>query len=50
MNNVLWVKFGWSDYYRGGLIDGNFGWLNDNRGKKKESRGRIAPAVMPSRR
>jgi hypothetical protein len=24
MKKVLWVKFGWSDYYQGGLVDGNF--------------------------
>ena len=27
MEKVLWVKFGWSDYYRGGPIDGNFDHL-----------------------
>lgn len=47
MKKVLWVKFGWSDYYRGGPIDGNFGWLNDNRGKKKEGRGHEAFNFMP---
>ena len=26
---LLWVKFGWSDYYRGGLIDGNFPFIQD---------------------
>ena len=47
MKKVLWVKFGWSDYYRGGPVDGNFGWLNDNRGKKKEGRGHEAPNFLP---
>lgn len=42
MKKFLWVKFGWSDYYRGGLVDGNFGWLNDNKGKKNEGRGHEA--------
>lgn len=28
MHKVLWVKFGWSEYYRGGAVDGNFGYLN----------------------
>lgn len=42
MKKILWVKFGWSDYYRGGLVDGNFGWLNDNKGKKNEGRGHEA--------
>ena len=27
MDKVLWVKFGWSDYYRGGSVDGNFSYL-----------------------
>lgn len=42
MKKILWVKFGWSEFYRGGLVDGNFGWLNDNRGKKDEGRGHEA--------
>jgi len=28
-NKLLWVKFGWSDYYRGGPIDGNFPFIQD---------------------
>ncbi|HHQ6589684.1 TPA: DUF3883 domain-containing protein [Serratia fonticola] len=39
MQKILWVKFGWSQYYRGGAIDGNFGWLNENKGKMDEGRG-----------
>ncbi len=27
MKKVLWVKFGWSEYYRGGSVDGNFSYL-----------------------
>ena len=27
MNKVVWVKFGWSDYYRGGSVHGNFSHL-----------------------
>lgn len=42
MKKILWVKFGWSDYYRGGAVDGNFAWLNDNKGKKNEGRGHEA--------
>lgn len=42
MDKIVWVKFGWSDYYRGGPVDGNFGWLNDQRGKKEEGRGHEA--------
>lgn len=48
MKKVLWVKFGWSDYYRGGLVDGNFGWLNDNKGKKNEGRGHEAFNFNPA--
>ncbi len=39
MKKILWVKFGWSKFYRGGHVGGNFGWLNDNKGKKNEGRG-----------
>lgn len=42
MKKILWVKFGWSDYYRGGPVDGNFGWLNDQRGEASEGRGHEA--------
>ena len=27
MDKVLWVKFGWSNHYRGGPVDGNFSQL-----------------------
>ena len=27
MDKVLWVKFGWSDHYRGGPVDGNYSHL-----------------------
>ncbi|MBY4606376.1 DUF3883 domain-containing protein [Rhizobium sp. 9T] len=47
MKKVLWVKFGWSEYYRGGPIDGNFGWLKDNKGKKNEGRGHEAFNFLP---
>lgn len=42
VKKILWVKFGWSDYYRGGPVDGNFGWLNDNKGKHNEGKGHEA--------
>ena len=45
---ILWVKFGWSDYYRGGPVDGNFGWLNEQRGDVNEGRGHEAFNFMPS--
>lgn len=47
MKKILWVKFGWSDYYRGGPIDGNFGWLNKNKGKKDEGKGHEAFNFQP---
>lgn len=27
MDKILWVKFGWSEYYRGGPVDGNFPFI-----------------------
>ncbi|MBC3928600.1 DUF3883 domain-containing protein [Undibacterium sp. CY21W] len=42
MKKVLWVKFGWSEYYRGGSVDGNFAWLHDNKEKGSERRGHEA--------
>lgn len=29
MSKILWVKFGWSEFYRGGPVDGNFSWVAD---------------------
>jgi len=31
MNKLLWVKFGWSDFYRGGPVDGNFPFIKDGK-------------------
>lgn len=31
MKKILWVKFAWSDYYRGTPVKGNFGWLNNKQ-------------------
>lgn len=42
MKKILWVKFGWSDFYRGGAVAGNFSWLIENKGKKNEARGHEA--------
>lgn len=42
VNKILWVKFGWSEYYRGGPVDGNFGWLNENKSTKNERLGHEA--------
>ena len=47
MNKILWVKFGWSAYYQGGDIAGNFAWLNQNRGTENEGRGHEAYNFMP---
>jgi len=48
MNKLLWVKFGWSEDYRGGPVDGNFGWLNDNKGKPGIKNGHEAFNFMPA--
>lgn len=37
MKKVMWVKFGWSEYYRGGAVDGNFRWLNEGDGEGHEA-------------
>ncbi|HTN64020.1 MAG TPA: hypothetical protein VL147_21110 [Devosia sp.] len=37
MKKVLWVKFGWSEYYRGGPVNGNFRWLVEGDGKGHEA-------------
>lgn len=31
MSKILWVKFGWSDFYRGGPINGNFPFIEDGK-------------------
>ena len=47
LKKILWVKFGWSDYYRGGPVDGDFHWLVKNKGKS-EGRGHEAFNFDPS--
>ncbi|MCX5513006.1 hypothetical protein C3941_02015 [Kaistia algarum] len=47
MSKILWVKFGWSEYYRGGPVGGNFGWLKQHIGKEDEGRGHEAFNFMP---
>jgi hypothetical protein len=47
MQKVLWVKFAWSDYYRGGPVDGNFGWINEAKQNRKDARGHEAFNFMP---
>jgi hypothetical protein len=58
VKKVLCAKFGWSEYYRGGPVDGNFGWIKKgassenggffltrnehNSGYKKDSAWRLA--------
>lgn len=37
MKKIMWVKFGWSEYYRGGNVDGNFRWLEENDGEGHEA-------------
>jgi Domain of unknown function (DUF3883) len=48
MDKVLWVKFGWSDYYQGGPVDGNFGYLNENRHNLESTGGHEAFNFMPN--
>lgn len=31
MKKLLWVKFGWSEFYRGGVVDGNFSYLEGGK-------------------
>lgn len=31
MDKILWVKFGWSDFYRGGPVNGNFPWVSSGK-------------------
>lgn len=47
MKKLLWVKFGWSEFYRGGPVDGNFGWLKTAKGSSKEGKGHEAFNFMP---
>lgn len=49
MEKILWVKFGWSDYYRGGPVDGNFGWLKEAKGGSREGKGHEAFNFLPIR-
>lgn len=37
MKKIIWVKFGWSDYYRGGPVAGDFGYLKDGAGEGHEA-------------
>ncbi|MEQ8696860.1 MAG: DUF3883 domain-containing protein [Bauldia litoralis] len=41
------MKFGWSDYYRGGPVDGNFAWLEQAKGSKDEGKGHEAFNFKP---
>lgn len=36
VDKLLWVKFGWSEYYRGGPVDGNFSYMRQG-GKGHEA-------------
>lgn len=37
MKKVMWVKFGWSEYYRGGPVDGDFSFFSDGDGEGHEA-------------
>jgi len=47
LEKFMWVKFGWSDYYRGGLVDGNFRWLKEWKKGGPEHIGNEAFNFMP---
>lgn len=42
MKKILWVKFGWSEFYRGGPVDGNFSYMLD--GSKGHEAWNFEPA------
>ena len=44
MTKILWVKFGWSEFYRGGPVDGNFSYLA-GKGKLGHEAYNFAPAA-----
>ena len=44
MKKILWVKFGWSEFYRGGPVDGNFSYLS-GKGKQGHEAYNFAPAA-----
>jgi hypothetical protein len=37
MKKVMWVKFGWSDEYQGGPVDGNYAWMTEHAGEAHEA-------------
>lgn len=47
MRKILWIKVGWSNYYRGEPVDGNFGWLNEHRNERHKKTGHEAFNFMP---
>lgn len=48
MKKVVWVKFGWSEFYRGGEVDGNFSWLIDHKKSADGKRGHEAFNFNPA--
>ena len=48
MKKILWVKFGWSKYYRGEPVDGNFGWLIEHKSDRVKKLGHEAYNFMPA--
>jgi hypothetical protein len=48
VKKILWVKFGWSKYYRGEPVDGNFGWLNEKNDDQVKKMGYEAYNFMPA--
>lgn len=48
MKKILWIKVGWSKYYRGEPVDGNFGWLNENKHSRSKKTGHEAYNFLPA--
>jgi len=37
LKKILWVKFGWSDYYQDAEVEGNFSWKTEEGGELHEA-------------
>lgn len=37
LRKIIWVKFAWSEFYRGGPVGGNFRWLKEGDGEGHEA-------------
>ena len=48
MKKILWIKFGWSRYYRGEPVDGNFGWITEQKHDPVKKPGHEAYNFLPA--